>query len=349
MNALFACPARAPRRRGAALFAALVLALAQTGAWAQAALETVRFQDYPGFGNLLVRIAISKGYCAKNGIECKLLVLPSSPMGIQGLLAGSIDAALPSVDAVNQAVLRGSKMKYVAGGAVASSMELVAGNHWATPHAAEGFPAFIRDLKGAKIGVPGRGAPNERYMSMMLTQAGLDPEKDVTFVAVGGATTAYNALVSKQVDAVLSYEPMGSICKVLETCKVLWRSAFDRKPEDIFAINGGANGTVFLQDFIDRKPKIIDSVIRLLQESETFVNNPAHFEEILRIDRPYFSLEMPRGDEIMTASLHVALDANMYRAHMSRKAMKAALDLMLASHQLPKVLPVSDLILDRAP
>lgn len=342
-------PAGARRRLGAIMATMALIAAPLQAAFAQAPLETVRFQDYPGFGNLLVRVAIAKGLCEKNGLECKLSIIPSSPLGIQALLAGSIDAAFPSVDAVNLAVMRGAKIRYVAGGAASVSLELVAGKHMPTPHAGDGWPGFMQDFKGRKIGVTARGAPIERYMDWMLIKAGLDPEKDVTYVAVGGPNTSYPALVSKQVDALMTYEPVASMCKVLDSCKTIWRGALDRNPAEIYALNGASNGQVFTQDAIDRKPKVVDAVIRMLAEADAFTNDPAHFDEVLRIQQPFFKLEMPRGDEVMAASLHMLLDSNMYRAALNRKAMKAQLDLLLSLKLLTQALPVSDLVLERAP
>ena len=46
---------------------ALVAALATPAVVAQGKGESVKLQDYPGTGNMLLRVAISKGYCEKYG------------------------------------------------------------------------------------------------------------------------------------------------------------------------------------------------------------------------------------------------------------------------------------------
>ena len=38
------------------------------GASVVAQTETLRIQDYPGVGNILVRVAVANGYCDKNGL-----------------------------------------------------------------------------------------------------------------------------------------------------------------------------------------------------------------------------------------------------------------------------------------
>ena len=178
---------------------------------AQGKGETVKFQDYPGLGNTLVRVAINKGFCEKNGIKCELQMIPTSPLGVQAMMAKSIDVAMAPMDAINLAVQKGSKMKAVGGGQVHNIGLLAFGNHMDAPNAGKPWPAYMQDLKGKKLGVPARGSTLEIFASWMLTKAGLDPEKDVTFVATGGVPTSFGALSSKQIDAVMSYDPLGSI------------------------------------------------------------------------------------------------------------------------------------------
>ena len=332
----------------AALAAALGLLAAPAPAAAQGKGESVKFQDYPGLGNMLIRVAIAKGYCEKAGIKCELQTIPAAPLGAQAMLAKSIDSFLGPSDVMNQAVMRGAKMKMVAGGAVTNVAALLAGNHLETPNAARGWPAFMLDLKGKKIGVTARGAATEVTMRWMLTKAGVNPD-DVTFVAVGAPNTAYGALVSKQVDALSMFEPAGAMCDVLKTCKVLWRAAIDKLPAEQFALNGGGNGLVFTQEYIDRNPHVIDAVIRAVKEADAFINVPANFDEVTKITQQFFKFDMPKGDEVLTTALKIAIDSGTYRATINRKAIQANLDLLLETKQIEKAAPVSDLVLERAP
>ena len=332
--------------------AAAVLGLAGLSAPSSAAAqgkgETVKFQDYPGLGNMLVKVAIAKGYCEKAGIKCELQSIPAAPLGMQAMLAKSIDAAFGPAEVMNGAVLRGAKMRMVVGGAVTNVNTLLAGNHLETPNAGKGWPAFMQDLKGRKVGVTARGAATEVTTRWLASKAGIDPEQ-ITFVAVGGPNTAYGALVSKQVDAVMIFEPAGAMCEVLKTCKVMWRAATDRQPAEQFALNGGGNGLIFTQEYIDRNPHVIDAVIRAVKEADAFINVPANFPEVSRIAQQFFRFDMPRGDEVLERALRIAIDTGAYRAPIDRRALQAGLDLLLETRQIEKAAPVSELVLDRAP
>jgi NitT/TauT family transport system substrate-binding protein len=191
------------------LAAALALAFAGPAA-AQGKGESVKFQDYPGIGNMLVRVAISKGYCDKYGIKCAVQVIPSGPLGAQAMLAKSIDSSLIPAEIMVGAISKGAKMKMVTGGAVSNVAALIGGNHVPQPNADKGWPAFMQDLKGRKVGVTARGSLMETTTTWMLLKAGMKAE-DVSFVAVGGPNTAYGALVSKQVDAIMMFEPAGAM------------------------------------------------------------------------------------------------------------------------------------------
>ena len=64
------------------------------------AQPVVRFQDYPGTGNLLVRVAIEQGFCQQAGIRCELRTIPAAPLGMQTMLSG--DCLLYTSDAADE-------------------------------------------------------------------------------------------------------------------------------------------------------------------------------------------------------------------------------------------------------
>src|SRR5262245_60312174 len=108
---------------GAAL--AAFITVASTGAYAQAKSETVRVQDLPGNGNMLYRVAIAKGYCSKHGLTCELKTIPSAPLGVQALLAKSIDLAFAPVEVQVAAMVKGADLLAVHGAAADNPFLLV--------------------------------------------------------------------------------------------------------------------------------------------------------------------------------------------------------------------------------
>jgi NitT/TauT family transport system substrate-binding protein len=328
-----------------ALIAGVFLCL---NSFAQGKGETVRFQDYVGPGNLMARVAIEKGLCEKAGIKCQLQVLASGPLGVQALMSKSIEAGFFTNVVMVGPVSQGAKMKMVVGAATSNPAILIAGNHATFPNASRPWPQFRVDLKGKKVGVPARGSLMEFILAWMLTKSGMKTD-DVTIVAVGGPDTAYGALVSKQVDALMMFDPAGSMCAVLSTCKVIWRAATDSQPAEMFSHNSGGNGIVLTQDFIERNPHLVEAIISVFKEADAFINNPANFEEVIQITRKYFRLEVPRGDEIIRYSIKLAIDSKNYVARLDRKALQAQLDFMLETKMVDKLPPLSSFVMANAP
>jgi hypothetical protein len=58
---------------------------------------------------------------------------------------------------------------------------------------------------------------------------------------------------------------------------------------------------------------------------------------------------MAKGEEILVAALRTAISSNTYRAAINRKSVQAGLDLVLATKQVEKIVPLSELIYEKAP
>jgi NitT/TauT family transport system substrate-binding protein len=61
----------------------------------------------------------------------------------------------------------------------------------------------VTDLKGKKIAVSSRGSLSEFLAAYVLKSKGLDPQRDVTYLAIGGVPTRFAAVQSGNVDASL--------------------------------------------------------------------------------------------------------------------------------------------------
>jgi NitT/TauT family transport system substrate-binding protein len=140
-----------------ATLSVIMLALSPISAcpvFAQVERPSVKIQDYPGIGNMLFRVAASKGFCKKYGLTCELQMIPSGPLGAQALLAKSIDVGFFPVEVQINAMIKGANLKAILSGARLNPFEIVVRNDLDVPHAGKGFPEFMTDLKGRKIGVP---------------------------------------------------------------------------------------------------------------------------------------------------------------------------------------------------
>jgi NitT/TauT family transport system substrate-binding protein len=309
------------------------------------AAEVVRFMDFFGPGNMLVRVAINKGYCAKQGLDCQLKMIASGPLGVQAMMAGTIDAAPVPVDVIIGAIKNGTPMKMVAGSMISNLLVLVERRDGDAP---ADWKQSVRALKGKKIGVIARGSSSETGMRFLMKSAGLNPD-DATYIGTGGVVTAYNALTSNQVDAAMSIEPVASICIVSKTCRVLWRGSVDKEPADLYSLNGASNGLVFMQSTIDKKPEMIAAVIRAVSEADKFINDPKNFDEVVKIAESYYKFDLPNGHEVMQTNIRQFVQDRTYSAAIDRAAIKGALAYLKASNIDTGTVGVNDLVYSKAP
>lgn len=327
--------------------ALIVLAMfAPNSAPAQDKRTTVVIQDYPGTGNMLYRVAAAKGFCEKHGLVCKLQTIPSAPLGMQGLLAKSIDAAAVPTEVLINAMVKGANVKAIASGAQTNVFEIVTRQDLAIPNAAKGYPAFMADLKGKKIGVPARGSAAELQFGLLALRANLKPE-DFTFVAVGAPNTSYGALRSGQIDASMTFGISASICDVLKTCRTIYRASDAEEPKEIAGTNGACAVIAVRQEMIDKAPEVADALIAAGKDAESFIQDPMNFDELLRIAKSYFQLDLPQGDEIVAATLKHTVPA--FKAGISRQALKQIADNMFETHQIDAPFDTSNLLYAKAP
>lgn len=306
--------------------------------------ETLRVQDYPGIGNALVRVAQAKGYCRRHGIRCTLSQLSNGPLGLQALLAGSLDVAFTGPETALQAIAKGADLKVVAGGYAPQPYVVAVRHDRAFPTAARGYPAVMFDFRGKRIGIPARGSHGELLFVDMLVNAGL-AATDVVFVAVGGPATAYPALLHQRVDAVVSISPMDALCEVAKTCRVVLDTRLGEGPPSV-RDTLGAGVTLWMKaEYIAAHPGAVRALRLALADAEAFLLDPANLEEVFSITIDHFLINAPgvSGHEVTRAALRHALPG--YVAAVTPSALQAVAAYLTRIGQLEPGLDIPALIL----
>src|SRR5947209_4874232 len=153
--------------------------------------------------NLPTLVAIAKDFFGSENIELGEFVIGSSGTLRQAMIAKQYEFGLYAFVHIPIARLAGSPFKAV--------IEL---------HDQEFFGLIVRsqlkdqvktvkDLKGRKIGYTTPGSGSWALGNVYLKKAGLDPDRDVELVSLGGDNAVfYTALQSGRVDAIVSFEPI---------------------------------------------------------------------------------------------------------------------------------------------
>ena len=328
--------------------AALAVACASLTTSYSQTVPVVKFQDIQGLGNVIAKIATANGYCEKAGIRCELQYIPTASLALQAVLAGSLTAAYTGHEITAISYLRGAKFKSVVGGDMSSFGVIVARNGVPTPNASKGYPAFMADIKGKKVGVGSRGSPVETVMRFMLAKAGMDPE-EVTYVATGAGDTAIAALTAGQVDFLSMYEPTAAVCRLSGRCKVIWTAVENAEPAELAALNGGGPSMQFTAEFVEKNPTIVKAVIQAFTEAHAFFNNPANTDKIIQIVKSYARADSPQDDDLLRLLITQAQKRHSFHARIDRKAVQAVIDYMHGTKLLDKKVAASELVYEGAP
>jgi NitT/TauT family transport system substrate-binding protein len=174
-------------------FAAIVFALLLSGGSAGAADKVRMSVSAIDVSFLTSGVALKRGMFRDEGLDVELIRMNAN-VSVTALSTGDIDYTMVFASVVRGA-LRGMPMKVVASFMDSSTHLLIARPQYKT----------IRDLKGKTLAVSTFGATSDVAARMMMKQGGLDPEKELKIVPLGGERSRYAALKEGIVDvAVLS-------------------------------------------------------------------------------------------------------------------------------------------------
>ncbi len=155
--------------------------------------------------NLPTLVAIAKDYFGEENIDLAELVIGSSGTLRQAMIAKEYDFGLYAFVHVPIARLAGSPFKAVLTLHEQEIFGIVARKQL------QDQVKTVKDLRGKKLGFTTPGSGSWALGNVMLKAAGLVPEKDVDLVSLGGDNQVfYTALQSGRVDAIVSFEPIGT-------------------------------------------------------------------------------------------------------------------------------------------
>ena len=134
-------------------------------------------------------LAQSAGLFRKHGLDTRLVYIAGGSRVIQAMLGGDIQVAAAAPSAAVDAALSGGDLVTVAGMVNIAAFYLVV-----RPEIKS-----LEDLRGRPVGVTRYGASTDFAMRYLLRKAGLEPEKDVPILQMGGQIELAAAMESGRV------------------------------------------------------------------------------------------------------------------------------------------------------
>ena len=136
-------------------------------------------------------VAKDRGFYLKHGSEVELISMRPN-IAMAALLGGDIDYA-ELIGSVIRSAARGLPVRAISTGIKAPFFSIVAQNKYKS----------IKELKGTVIGVASIGGTNQISTRITLRQLGLDPDKDIKFLAIGDERLMYDTFKFGRVDSIV--------------------------------------------------------------------------------------------------------------------------------------------------
>ena len=248
-------------------------------------------QDILSFAPLYV--ARAKGFFEEEGIDLTVQVLSGGSQSIQALSGDSVQFSDSSSTDFLSTVSKG--LDFVALQAtIMQTMDVAVSKEWAEQKGVDRSSPIedrIRALEGAVIGSTGPGAVSETYPKWLVKKVGLDPEKALEVIAIGGLPARQAALQSGQIQAYVSSPPGPEQAEVDGFGYVLI------PPSDVPGFENFVHEVLFAKrEYVEANPEVVKKVVRAISRGNNYLlDNP---EESKKLIQQFF----PEVDERVLSS-----------------------------------------------
>jgi ABC-type nitrate/sulfonate/bicarbonate transport system substrate-binding protein len=160
----------------------------------------------PGSANAAPAVLVAKefGYFARENIDAEVIPITTSALALQAVAGGQLEIATNGIDGIKGVRDSGADLR------VAVVWKVRTGTIMCQPslNITGTYPTVMKSLVGKSIGISSVGSGLDYQLRYTFIEAGIDPEKDVKIVALGGADSIAAGLQSKAVDCIEGFAPM---------------------------------------------------------------------------------------------------------------------------------------------
>lgn len=250
-------------------------------------------------------VAKDLGIYAKHGLNVSLIDFRAAPDATAALFSGAVDLMSNSPGNMMLVNSRGKELVAIIDNYPAPVWSIVVGKNLATPNKGAGYPALIRDLKGKTIGVPAIGSDGHNFARRFFRDAGLNPDTDATFLAVGLGPDAVAAFKVGQLDAVMAIEPVQTALETIGGKVLLDLQADKTIPEFESWTSSVYHST---KEVADKKAEMMKRFQASQEEAIAFVRDPANAEKVAAVWSKYNKALTPEQMKGVLTRLGKAFD-----------------------------------------
>jgi ABC-type nitrate/sulfonate/bicarbonate transport system substrate-binding protein len=232
------------------LFLAALIALLPCSLTAQEKKVTIGFTNPTGTASLPYVMADKKGFFKKEGVNA-VIVITQNQVVVNGVVSRSLDYG-------------GTIANFIGAAKGGLPVRVVMAIMDGLDHVLVAAPNIkrVEDLKGKNVGISSFGGAPHNQMVMILRRYGMNPDKDVTFLQIGGGATRYTALESGSIHATMLVPPMNKVAREKGFNELLYFNEIMQVP---------LSGLSVHVDKIKESPQEIVKVIKALLISVDYI------------------------------------------------------------------------------
>jgi len=216
-------------------------------------------------------VAYRSGSFEKHGLKLEPIYIRGGLMGIQAALSGDLPLQLQGASTVVAAWAQGAKeFQFI--GAVGNRLDYVLVAH----------PSIKRpeDLKGKRIGVSQLGSSTDFIARVAVRRLGLNADKEVQIVGIGGQGDRWTALTAGQVQATVLQSPF-----TLKARKAGYPAFIDFSKEDFEYVIAGP---VTMRSFIRAERETAMNFMRGLADGMDFYRDDKNKDRVIKYLGEYY-------------------------------------------------------------
>ena len=241
------------------------------------AAKVIIGMDAPTLSDLPLSLALKKDFFKPEGLSVLPVLFRSGPTAMQALVSGSIQFST-GFGTGTRAAMAGAPVKGIIGFNNKPAFILYGRR--------ESGIRSIADIKGKKIAVTGVGSTTDYAARAILTHNHIDPDKEVSILAVG-SESVFAALQKGAVDAAILWAPGFAIAEKLGMVRL-------QSLADILELPG--SGVVVSDQLIKENPLLIKKFLRGTVKGFHYVHDSKNKDEIVSSITKDFSLERDIAD-----------------------------------------------------
>ena len=290
------------------------------------AADTIKQAGFKTVDLAVPFLAKEKGFFAKNGLDWEYLEISSGKLGIAALLSGDVQFVDLGLDDVVALQAMGKDPIAIYSMVNSLTMDVVVGNDTmktlgVTP--ASPLADRLKAFKGLTFGITRPGAWTQVFVQYLMGKVGLDPEKDATFVQIGGGTALVAAVKSGAIDGFMLSAPAPYILENDKSGTILIKNSAGEGPDELknFAFESIATR----KSYAENNPEIVIAFTRSLNQAyQWLIENRAEALEALKV---YFP-ETDMGT--LSLSVDSLIPAIMPGGTLSAEAIQNQLDVWVS-------------------